>query len=59
VNSVAVAATHFASLSVVVFTTMEHLASASGIMVFASEIGGAAFTLASAVGSSVVAWKTG
>jgi hypothetical protein len=54
VNSVAVAATHFASLSVVVFTTMEHLASTSGIMVFASEIGGAAFTLASAVGSSVV-----
>jgi hypothetical protein len=46
---------HFAGSSTVVFAAMEHLASASGIVAVASEIGGTAFALASAVGSYVVA----
>jgi hypothetical protein len=49
------AAAHFAGSFVVVFTTTEHLASTSSIVVVASEIEGAAFASASAVGSSVVA----
>jgi hypothetical protein len=47
-------AAHFASLSAAVFAAMEHLASASGIVAVASEIGGAAFASVSVVGSSVV-----
>jgi hypothetical protein len=39
----------------VVFAVMEHLTSASGIMAVASEIGGAAFASAYAVGSFAVA----
>jgi hypothetical protein len=54
-GSVVAAAAHFVGSSTVVFTTMEHLASASGIMAVASEIWGAAFASTSAVGSSVVA----
>jgi hypothetical protein len=51
----AVAATaHFAGSSAMVFTTMECLSSASSIVAVASEIGGAAFPSASAVGSSAV-----
>jgi hypothetical protein len=49
VGSVMAAATHFANSFVVVFTAMKHLASASGIVVIASEIGGAIFASASAV----------
>jgi hypothetical protein len=49
------AAAHFAGSSVMVFTAMEHLASASGIAAVASKIGGAAFASVSTVGSSVMA----
>jgi hypothetical protein len=49
------ATTHFASSSAAVFAAMEHLASASGIVVVASEIRGVAFASASVVGSSTVA----
>jgi phosphohistidine swiveling domain-containing protein len=55
VGSTAAAATDFASSSAAVFTAMEHLASASGIVAIESEIGGAAFASTSMVGSSVVA----
>jgi hypothetical protein len=41
--------------SVVMFTVREHLVSASSTVAIASEIGGAAFALASAFGLSVVA----
>jgi hypothetical protein len=54
-SPIAAAATHFAGSSAMVFTPTEHLASASSIVVVASEIGGAAFASASVVGSSVVA----
>jgi hypothetical protein len=54
-GSVMAAAAHFAGSSAVVFNAMEHLASASGIVAIASEIGGAAFASASRVGSSAVA----
>jgi hypothetical protein len=54
-GSVVATAAHFASSSTAVFTSTEHLASASGIVAVASEIGGAAFASSSAVGSSVVA----
>jgi hypothetical protein len=54
VGSTMAAAAHFASSSAVVFTAMERLASASGIMAVASEIGGVAFASASAFGSSTV-----
>jgi hypothetical protein len=51
-----VAATaHFVSSSAVVFTAIEHLVSASGTVVVASKMRGAAFTSASAFGSSAVA----
>jgi hypothetical protein len=50
-----VAAAHFAGSFAAVFAIMEHLASASGIVAVASEIGGTAFASASAVDSSVVA----
>jgi hypothetical protein len=49
------AAAHFVGSSTVVFSTTKHLASASGIVVIASEIGSTAFASASAIGSSVVA----
>jgi hypothetical protein len=55
VGSAMAAATHFAGSSAVVFTAIERLASASRIVVIASEIGGAAFASASAFSSSVVA----
>jgi hypothetical protein len=48
-------ATHLVSSSAVMFTTMEHLVSASVTVVVASEIGGAAFASASAFGSSAMA----
>jgi hypothetical protein len=48
VGFVVAATAHFVFSSVVVFATTEHLISAS-------KIGGVAFTLASAVGSSMVA----
>jgi len=52
---VVAAAAHSACSFAAVFAATEHLASASEIAAVASEIGGAAFALASAVGSSVVA----
>jgi hypothetical protein len=55
VVSVVAAAVHPGGSSTVMFTVMEHLVSASGTMAVAFEIGGAAFALASAFGSSVVA----
>jgi hypothetical protein len=55
VGSAMAAAAHFANSSIAMFTAMEHLASASGIVVVASKIGGAAFALASVDSSSVVA----
>jgi hypothetical protein len=51
----ATTAAHFASSSVAVFATTEHLTSASGVVAVASKIGGVAFASASAIGSSVVA----
>jgi hypothetical protein len=54
-GSVMAAAAHFAGSSAVVFNATEHLASTSGIVAIASEIGGAAFASASGVGSSAVA----
>jgi hypothetical protein len=50
-----VVATHFAGSSTALFAAMDHLASASGIVAIASEIGGAAFPSTSVVGSSAVA----
>jgi hypothetical protein len=55
VGSVVAVAAHFAGSSTAVFTAMENLASASGIVVIASEVGGTAFASASVVGSSAVA----
>jgi hypothetical protein len=55
VVSVMAAAVHPGGSSAVMFTTMEHLVSASGTVVVASEIGGAAFASAFAFGSFVVA----
>jgi hypothetical protein len=54
-GSIVAAAAHFAGLSAAVFATTEHLASASGIVAIASQIGGAAFASASTVDSSAVA----
>jgi hypothetical protein len=48
-------AAHLIGSSVVMFTSMEHLVSASGTVAIASEIGGAAFASVSAFGSSAVA----
>jgi hypothetical protein len=53
--SATAAAAHFADSSAAVFAATEHLASASGIVVVASEIGGIAFASASVIGSSAVA----
>jgi hypothetical protein len=55
VVSVVATATHLVSSSVVMFAVMEHLVSASGNVVVASEIGGDAFASVSAFGSSTVA----
>jgi hypothetical protein len=55
VGSVAAAAVHFAGSSATVFAATEHLASATGIVAIASEIGGAAFASASAVDSPMMA----
>jgi hypothetical protein len=55
VGSIMAATTHFAGSSAAVFAAMEHLTFASSIVVIASEIGGTAFVLASAVGSSIFA----
>jgi hypothetical protein len=52
---VVAAATHLVGSSAVMFATMEHLVSTSGTMAVASEIGGAAFALVSAFGSSAMA----
>jgi hypothetical protein len=54
VVSVVAAAVHPGGSSIVMFVAMEHLVSASDTVVVASEIGGAAFALASAFDSSVV-----
>jgi hypothetical protein len=54
-SSVTAATAHFAGSSSAVFAAMEHLASTSGIVAVASEIGGAAFASAFVVGSSAVA----
>jgi hypothetical protein len=54
-GSVAAAAAHFTDSSAVVFTATKHLASASGIVVVAFEIGGTAFASASTINSSMVA----
>jgi hypothetical protein len=55
VVSIVAAAAHLVSSSVMMFTAMEHLVSASGTVVVASEIGGAAFASVSMFGSSAVA----
>jgi hypothetical protein len=55
VGSITAVVAHFADSSAVVFAAMEHLASASGIVAVASEIGCSAFASASTVSSSVVA----
>jgi hypothetical protein len=59
VVSVMAAAAHLVGSSAAMFVAMEHLASASGTVAVASEIGGAAFASVSAFGSSAVAWKIG
>jgi hypothetical protein len=48
-------ATNLVSSPIVMFTATEHLVYASGTVVIASEIGGAAFASASAFYSSVMA----
>jgi hypothetical protein len=55
VASVEAAFVHPGGSADVMFAAMEHLASASGTTVVASEIGGAAFASASAFDSSAVA----
>jgi hypothetical protein len=55
VASVVVASVHPSGSATVMFAATEHLASASGTAVVASEIGGAAFASASAFNSSAVA----
>jgi hypothetical protein len=54
VGCVVAAAAHLVGSSTVMFTAMEHLVSASGIVAVASEFGGAAFALVSMFGSSAV-----
>ena len=53
--SVVAAFIHPGGSAAVMFATTEHLASASGTVVIASEIGGAAFASASTSDSSTVA----
>jgi hypothetical protein len=48
-------AAHLIGSSAVMFASMEHLVSASGIVAIASEIGGATFASVSVFGSSAVA----
>jgi hypothetical protein len=48
-------AAHLVSSSVVMFTAMEHLVSASGTVAVAYEIGGTVFASVSVFGSSAVA----
>jgi hypothetical protein len=55
VASVGAASVHPGGLATVMFATTERLASASGTVAVASEIGGAAFASASAFDSSTVA----
>jgi hypothetical protein len=55
VVSIVAAAVHPGGSSAVMFTTMEHLVSASGTVVVVSEIGGAAFASTSVFSSSAVA----
>jgi hypothetical protein len=55
VVSVVAVAAHLVGSSSVMFAVMEHLVSAFGTVVIASEIGGAAFASVSAFGSSAVA----
>jgi hypothetical protein len=55
VVSVVAVAAHLVDSSVVMFAAMELLVSASGTMVVASKIGGAAFASVSTFGSSAVA----
>jgi hypothetical protein len=55
VVSVVAAAAHLVGSSAVMFSVMEHLISASGIVAIASEIGGTAFASVSTFGSSAVA----
>jgi hypothetical protein len=55
VASIVAASVHPSGSAAVMFAAMEHLASASGTVAVASEIGGAAFVSASAFDSSVVA----
>jgi hypothetical protein len=55
VVSVVAVAVHPGGSSNVMFTTTEHLVSASGTAAIASKIGGAAFPSVSAFDSSVVA----
>jgi hypothetical protein len=59
VVSVVAATAHLVGSSTTMFAAMEHLVSASGTVVIASEIGGAIFASVSAFGSSTVAQKTG
>jgi hypothetical protein len=59
VASVGAASIHPGGSAAATFTAMEHMASASGTAAVASEIGGAAFALASTSVSSAVARKTG
>jgi hypothetical protein len=55
VVSVVVVVAHLVGSSSVMFAAMEHLVSASGTVVLASKIGGAAFASVSVFGSSAVA----
>jgi hypothetical protein len=55
VVSVVSTAAHLVGSSAVMFTAMDHLVSASGTVVIAFEIGGAAFALVSTFSSSAVA----
>jgi hypothetical protein len=55
VASEVAASVHPGGSAAVMFTATEHFASASGTVVVASEIGGAAFASASAFDSSAVA----
>jgi hypothetical protein len=55
VVSIVATSVHLGSSFAMMFAAMEHLVSASGTVVVASEIGGAAFASASAFDSSAVA----
>jgi hypothetical protein len=55
VGSVGAASVHPGGSAAMMFAATEHLASASGTVCVASEIGGAAFASASACDSSMVA----